>query len=265
MTLKNEFGGSLRDTLRLAIEKLPKPVNLRARNAFEGFDKARQLLSIDREIASFWAITAEEEAVSALFRSLQLRKYPGYEHLNLYSHEQKAAVAPFIAAVKMALVGKSGKLNIHLTLDATKPSITINIFLKEFGIVIPGHDDLSLQLVEPLGLLGCNEDGSSPSAFYDKHFAEIANHANAKTILKVIKREANTRNMLLYASDASLPVSMATSDTIEMRQQRADTALLLAIAVLQEKKHQSMALQGIAAFLKMVGKVTKDEPPSVRR
>lgn len=263
MVMSDAQKSNLRDGIRQAIEKLPNPVKMRARNAFEGFDKARQLLAVDREIASFRAITAEEEATSALFRSLQLRKYPGSERLSLYSHPHKAALAPFIAAVKMAIVGEDGSINIQLTLDIAKPEVVISVRFTEFGVVIPGRDDLSLQLVEPLGLLGVKE-GISPANFYDRQFAKVADTVNVRHIMDFIKTEANARNRLLYASDTSLPTSKATEETIEFRQRRADTSLLLAIAALQVETHQAMAVQGIAAFLKMVGKALEEQtsPPS---
>ena len=44
-----------RDALKLAVSNLPRPVRFRAENAFVGFDKARRLLEIDREMASFRA------------------------------------------------------------------------------------------------------------------------------------------------------------------------------------------------------------------
>ena len=80
----------MRDAIRLAVENLPDEVRFRAINSFEGFDRARRLISFDREMASFRAITAEEEAVAALFRSLQIRNYPGADRLSLYSHRRKA-------------------------------------------------------------------------------------------------------------------------------------------------------------------------------
>jgi len=58
-----------------AIDKLPPEVRYRAKNALDGFERARALLEIDREVASFRAITAAEEAASASIRSLQLREY----------------------------------------------------------------------------------------------------------------------------------------------------------------------------------------------
>lgn len=255
----NQWSG-IQEGLRHAIPKLPEPVKMRAQNSLEGFDKARQLLSIDREIASFRAITAEEEATAALFKSLQLRNYPDSEKLSLHKHLHKAAVTPFISAVKRAIVGGDGKLNIRLTLDIAEPSITVQILLKQFGVEIPGHEGLSLQLVEPLGLLGAKEDGSSPTSFYDDHISKVANAVNAKNILEFVRQEANVRNLLLYASDKALPLSKATMETIELRQRRAETCLLLAIAVLQLRKHQAMAVQGLAAFLKMLRIVTKDDP-----
>jgi len=250
----------MRDALRLAIEKLPASVSLRAKNAFDGFDRARVLLPVDREMASFRAITAEEEAITALFLSLQLRKYPGAGRLDLYSHPHKAAVAPFLAAVKASILGSRRKLDIRVTLDFSVPSITVQVPLKELGVALPESETLCLQLAEPLGLLGAKEDGPSPTDFFDSHIARVTSTKNVNGIRKFIHDQANIRNKLLYASDRSLPKSEVTEEAIEMRQKRADTALLLAIAVLQEKKHQMMARQCLAAFLKMIGKALEADP-----
>ncbi|PLU07434.1 hypothetical protein BMJ29_02810 [Sinorhizobium medicae] len=47
----------------------------------------------------FRAITAEEEAATALILALKQRRYPGSEKLNPWEHLHKAAVSPFLDAV----------------------------------------------------------------------------------------------------------------------------------------------------------------------
>ena len=242
----------MREALRRAVAKLPKQVRLRAENAFDGFDRARALLPIDREMASFRAITAEEEAAAALFRSLQLRAYPGSETLNLGNHRHKAALGPFIQAVKVALSAGHDR-NLRLTIDWSEPSLEVSIPLSEVGVAFEGSENLQLTLVEPLGMLH-RKGNEHPSEFVDKAMQVVAGAANSDTITKLIAKEANARNRLLYASDDALPQSKVTAESIETRQQRADIALYLCIAVLQTRNHQALAKQSLEAFLKVVGK-----------
>ena len=134
---------SMREALRRAVANLPTQVRLRAENAFDGFDRALALLSIDREMASFRAITAEEEAAAALFRSLQLRAYPGSECLNLGNHRHKAALGPFIQAVKVALAA-GHDMNLRITIDWSQPSLEVSISLSEVGVAFEGSENLQL-------------------------------------------------------------------------------------------------------------------------
>ena len=253
----------MRDALRLALAKLPKSVRLRAENAIAGFERATTLLSIDREMASFRAITAEEEATAALFRALQLQSYPGSEHLNLGNHRHKAALGPFIQAVKVTMSHGQTR-NLRMTLDWSQPSLEISIPLSEVGVAFEGSENLQITLVEPLGILGRRGD-SHPAEFFDKSMQDVADAAKSNSIAKLIAKEANARNRLLYASDTAMPESKVTKETIEARRNRADIALFLCIAVLQTPNHQALAKQSLEAFLKIVGKPAEnpshfDEP-----
>lgn len=250
---------NLRDALRLAVDKLPSEVRLRAQNAYNGFDRAKLLFSIDREMASFRAITAEEEAAAALFRSLQLKGYPGSELLNLGNHQHKAALGPFLAAVSQSMAA-TPPLQIQLTIDFSLPSVDVHLPLHKNGIVFPGSETLRLSLVEPLGLAAHKVDGSPSTDFFDKYLDRIAKASNSANAQRLIKREANARNTLLYASDNNLPKSKVTLDSIDARQRRAEIALGLCIAVMQTNNHQPLAVQALAAFLRLVKKLSHRQP-----
>lgn len=240
-----------REPLRLAVSKLPRPVKLRAENSLDGFERARRLIDIDREMASFRAITAEEEAAAALFRSFQERKYPGAELLSPKDHKHKAALGPFIQAVRHQLA-TTGKFTMTVQLDASAPSLTISLPMSQFGIDHP--DNLHLTLVQPLGIVA-TFPGIEPDDHFDRSLKVVA---GSRQVNKLIQSEANTRNHLLYASDSGLPRSKATLATIEMRQRRAEIALMLTIAVLQTEELQGMATQCLGAFLKVLGCSKKD-------
>lgn len=53
---------------------LPGAIRYRFENTLENADRSFALLSCDREMASFRAITAEEEAATALIKCLQQRR-----------------------------------------------------------------------------------------------------------------------------------------------------------------------------------------------
>lgn len=74
-----------------------------ALNATDGLDKAWALRHIDKEMAVFRAITAEEEAASALFHALKRRGYPDSGKLNPRLHEHKAALTPYIIGIMCQL------------------------------------------------------------------------------------------------------------------------------------------------------------------
>lgn len=85
------------------VSTIPPPARWSGFNAIRHLNKAWRLREDDREMAMFRAITAEEEAATAIFHSLQRLRYPGASGLNPRNHIHKNALAPFLHAVAMAL------------------------------------------------------------------------------------------------------------------------------------------------------------------
>lgn len=67
--------------------------------AFIHLSLAHRLKDIDPAMALFRAITAEEEAATALLRALQVRRYADAGKLLPRDHLQKAAVYPYLRAI----------------------------------------------------------------------------------------------------------------------------------------------------------------------
>jgi len=240
---------SLRPTIQKAIPYLPKEVRFRAENAYEGFRRAKLLLPVDREIASFRAITAEEEAAATLFRSLQLRKYPGSEYLSVRQHQHKAAAGFFLNAVTYALVGR-GSIDLRLTLTIDPPAVQIALPLNQFTSLKDAPERFHVVLAEPLGIFS-QKEGVAANEHFDEAVAKVAGDRNVN---KLIDGAANSRNKILYAHDSGVPASKVTMESIKAREQLADLFILLAIAVLQVETHQAMALQCLSGFLKVLGR-----------
>lgn len=232
-----------------AVRRLPPEVRYRGQNALDGFAKAKALLPIDREIASFRTITAIEEAASALIRSLQLRGYPGADLIDLRRHTHKAAVPFFLGAVRHEIAGDR-TIDMTVMLSVDPPRLTVALPIRQFAELPDDLTHLHLELVDPLGIVG-KKPGIPDGNFFD---AAVKRVAGSRTVDKLIASEANARNRILYAHDGGLPSSRATLKSIEQREQQARLCLLLAIAVMQVDHHQSMALQCLAGFLTVIGR-----------
>jgi hypothetical protein len=99
-----------------------------ARSAVRHMIRASKLKGIDPEMAAFRALTAEEEAASALIHSLKWHRYKLSEQLKPRDHIQKAAVYPFFLAVEGLLArGVPREADPQLEIDESSPKPRIRI------------------------------------------------------------------------------------------------------------------------------------------
>jgi hypothetical protein len=242
------------DALLRISGRLPGAIRFRLLNSLENFRRASCLLNIDLEMASFRAITGEEEAATALIKAIQLRRYEHAFRFNARNHLHKVAVMACVTAIAKAM----GPMLQHLELviDFDKPRIDVKVPLSTFGV--NNAEDLAIQLIEPLGLVH-TKPGVHEHHLYDGALAALAGEANFNSIANMAAAASNDRNKLLYASDSAMPTSKANARSIEIRQSRAFTLLVLAIMVLQSRSHLPMVRQGILAFLSIIDRL----PPKV--
>jgi hypothetical protein len=236
-----------------AIIKLPPAVRFRSENAINGFARAKALLPVDREMASFRAITAGEEAASALIRSLQLRGYEGADLIDLKRHSHKAAVPFFLAAIQYEL-SRNGNISLTVSLSVDPPKLTVALPLAQFVILPNDMDNLHLELVDPLGFVSKNGDIDAANYFDDA----VKTVAGSRKVDKLIAAEANGRNRLLYAHDNGIPKSQVTLHSIESRERNGILCVLLAIAVLQVEHQQDFARQSLGGYLKVIGRTAAE-------
>lgn len=241
----------MRSLLKKSAEKLPGSVRYRLLNACDGVERAEKLLDLDKEIASFRAINAQEEAACAVFNSLKIKKYPRAEELNLYSHPHKAAFWFIVDALHHSLGQGMKDLNFNYAVDATKPEVEISIPAKQFGVELSGAPNLAIQLVDPFHFL--QSRGGLPDAF-EAEINELLTARGARKVDRYVKALANDRNKILYATDQALPVSRATLASIRSRRDRIYLAVVLCIGILQTDTIQHFIDQGLQALLKAVGK-----------
>ncbi|MFN2100889.1 hypothetical protein [Altererythrobacter sp. MF3-039] len=234
------------------IPKLPKAISYRFRNALDHIDRAQALLPIDREMASFRAITGEEESATALMMAIQSKGYPDAGKFNLRNHMHKAAVMACV--ISMAPKLEPVLKEFQLIFDFEKCRIDLKVPLSNFDI--EGGENYGLQFVEPLGFVH-GKEGGGESDIFNTALESLAAGQGYEHARQFIAKRANDRNTLLYASDAGMPASKATRQALENRKNRSLILLSLAIMVLQAKGHQPMVKQAIPAFLRVIGKAEK--------
>jgi hypothetical protein len=248
MTTSNHL--RIEEVLGLAIANIPKPVRMRAVSSLEGFQRAEALFDIDLEMSSFRAITAQEEAAAALFRALQLRKYPGADRLDLKRHDHKAALWPVLDAARMA-IGEAFR-DIEFSISADPPKIRVGLKLAKYVENLPDKlADAHLELVHPLDVLSSAE--GKPIDFA-KQIQSIVELHNENSIRDHIRSMANSRNKILYASDQSMAKSRATREAIAQRKTQSLTALCICVGLLQTHHLQNYALQALDCFLRILAK-----------
>lgn len=241
--------------LRRLAATLPGVVKFRLLNSLDQFDRSFRLLDTDKEMASFRGITGEEEAATVLIKAIQLRSYPHAREFNARDHQHKAAVIACVMAIAAEVAPLLAEF--QLTFDFEKKRADVKMPLSNFGIV--GADNLAIQPVEPLDLAH-RKGGTEEAKLFDAALANLAGRSNFENIKRMVSAQANARNTLLFASDSALPESKATREHLENRKKRALILLVLAIMVLQTRKHQSLVCQATLAFL---GVISKLPPPEI--
>lgn len=239
--------------LRRLSLKLPGALRFRFESALNHLDRAIDLLEIDREMASFRAITAEEEAATALIRCIHLRRYRFADQLKPRDHHHKAAVLACVMGIGSSLHPMLKQF--QLIFDFSSPRVDLKLPLSNFGV--DGGDDFAVQLVEPLDMVHTKE-GVPEVELFDDALKGLAEGSKFDNIKKLVASQANARNTLLYASDNSTPVSKATLDDLKKRRNWTITLLILTVMIWQKKEEQALVRQAILSFLSVMSKLPMD-------
>ena len=234
-----------------AIEKLKVPrVRHACRSAINHLRKAWLLHPVDSEMSAFRAITAEEEAATAVIRALRERRYPNSEKLSDRSHPQKSAIWPFIVAISNVMTEKNITMpSMALRLEG-EPRVELSF---DLGSPAKLEQPLWGQLDEPFNF-SMRSDRTGPFKLHDfsEELAAIASDKGAKSIEAYVLSEGNLRNQLIYASDQGI-ASIAFEDGFLLERRRRVTAMsILAIAIMQTPTHQLFLVQCLDALLRAV-------------
>lgn len=219
-----------------------------SRSAFVHLRKAWRLHGVDDEMSMFRAITAEEEAATALIQALKARRYAGADRLRPWKHEHKTAFWPLVEAVNRILVA-SGMPTPKIALARRgMPKVALKL---DIAAMTGSAEPLWGEPDHPLNFLLRSGHASEPLIhMFEAEFQELASERGAGSLKLHVEREANTRNRLLYADDQGYPTVTFYDDLLVERARRVGILILLTIIVMQTPEHQLFVTQCLEALLR---------------
>lgn len=222
------------------------------RSAYRHLRRAWELRDIAPELAAFSALTAEEEAATALIIAIQRKKYPNSELLNHRSHLHKVAITPFLRATAW----------IFESLDYAAPQISVSHDEKGYWISVKvnanklmGNEGGEPRYLEPVPPLNFTVRDKNGSADFGKRFSEFTSEKGQPDVFEFIKSEANARNKLLYASDVGIAHVKFPEKFFRGRAERITTLFTLALMIEQSDEHQLLVSQALDSFLQILKRI----------
>jgi len=244
--------------LETVLGKLNGRVKHSGKNAFDHVRKAWALRSIDPAMAAFRAITAEEEAATALIVALKQRQYPNADKINFRNHDHKASIGALISVLSTEVFSKIGhKPRVLLSENPNPLFARIQIDLNEL-MGISGQEPQFAEPQLPLDFTLGDRDGSIKDLASE--FRDFAGERGHKAAKEFIKSEANLRNQILYATDSGIPRVAIKDDFILVRKDRVLTILTIAVMIAQTSDHQAFVLQCLGIILHRLEKIDEIAP-----
>ena len=250
MSLEEKFIIKVRGLL----EEYPKNHSSNAlRNAFGLLERAKRIADIDSNASVFLAITAEEEAVSSIFLALKQLGYDCADKLKHHNHVHKSAFVPFCEALSN-IFSIFNKSNPQIAIDKNHevPRLFIKITMFDFN-----GEPL---LAKPDVPFGFTVESDMPVDSFEnalkKYFGEHYQKLN-----KWLKKAANKRNMVLYASPNGIPkVKIDNPDDYFMEyENKINHLMLLYFLIAPYREKQLFVQQALYAFIKMIGQVPNED------
>lgn len=204
-------------------------------------------------LAMFSAITAEEEAATALLRLLKEKAYQHADKLNHWSHPHKHAVYPFVRVVQqlIAEIIASG-LDVRLASKVIDGQIRLTSVI--LNLVEIDGEPIALTPYPPL-----NFDVSVDNRFIDlrPRLSKLLD-TNETAIYREIASSANERNVLLYASESHARQSRVVPRGYFSEKASRVLSMLIVYLLIEPYTEQSPIVQSVLGeFLRIMEKGTR--------
>jgi hypothetical protein len=248
-----ELPEDVREGLRLVLSGLPavrRPAVYAARHALRNLRYAWRVKDLDPLVAIFRAIHAEEEAASALIRSVQRIGYRGADELVATSHTHKAGVWPMLIAVMNSFSKHPAPwFGAEVLLRGIGEDARTSLRLK---FPRDGMPPLYAESELPLNL---NVHVNDEVQHFEDELRALASESNKETIAAHIRKRGQVRNDLLYATEDGFPDANGDVGDELRRYAFSTRGVLLALLLVDPHDvQQTFAQQVVDAYLKVIRK-----------
>lgn len=224
-----------------------------ARSSVRHLERAWSLRNEMPEVAVFLAITAQEEAATALLLSLKKRKYENSKRINIRNHVHKTGVYPIIQLMRSAFLSDDFEIDITLYFDNEQEGSPLR-----FYIPMPSREDAKFCIIPdpPLNIHSQEKEGLPKD--YHAAIDNIASKAGIESIRDHLGKLANERNQMLYASGSDIP----NAKDADSRLNYFTTAVirtLIFFLLIEPYERQNLVQEALNAFIKALDRV----PPNI--
>jgi hypothetical protein len=223
-----------------------------ARNSINHIEKSWVIKDIDPEMAVFRAITAEEEAATAIFIALKEKGYNNARKLKFKNHTYKQALAPFFRAIEKFMADTAMLPDFpfgndyHLSIDncGSRKKLKLSFVLQNgmhASPIPPLHFSVSI---------------NGKPYYFEKELKEITTGQYKENIIKYIKEISNLRNHLIYSKPEGIPSIEHKIDAHLLGRQKTVFSFLRVLCLIFPYKEKAIFVQqAIDAFLIMLGDI----------
>lgn len=204
------------------------------------------------EVSVFLAITAEEEAATAIFHCLQKRQYEWSGKLKKWDHAYKAGVYSFLRLLGETLIPKDDSVKLELFFDTSGESKKTTTLRIRIPIMIEGGEQYYIVPEPPLGLFSKGPDGKPRD--YTQEIRAIASEHGIDSVYEYIKNQANERNKMLYASDSGIPEVEDAGRALERHTNAAFLNLIIYLLIEPHKK-QNLPQEALYSYIKILNRI----------
>lgn len=236
------------------IEGCSGRIKLASQSALIHIKRAAGISEVDPLMAVFRSVCAEEEAAAALILSLKRLRYKGAEKIQFRSHQDKQAVIVFIQAVK------DWYLSFHAEnifgLDGARLYPYKAGKREAFGIHMAIQGTSKSFFIEPPLSLETKNGLQWEDVIYEGVNA-VAAKGGFNKLAELVKERANFRNLILYASDKSLPTWDGDVESYILNQAGMVGSLIRALGLIDpwsppKYQHSKLVEACIDVFLKLM-------------
>jgi len=218
-------------------------------------EKAWRLKLRDPEMAYFRAITAEEEAATAVISSLQQLRYDGAEKLSIRNHTHKQAMIPFFRAIEDSLAKAGGEVRL------ARWGVEPRQGKKRLFLELAHPDGRFVRADPPLGFTANDSATGRPIVldFESSLHKEVESKGLSDT-MKYLQERANRRNRLLYASERGIPRAEGSAERFVLGARKRVMLLLGVFCLIFPYRTKALFVQqALDAFLLMLRKVDEED------